>query len=129
MRSKCNEPCFKLPYYFAEPLSANVTVTSLRTTTLADLENLLNTMESILSHSEVLLRSASVLSRSVIRCQAPAEIIRLETDDALLDTDTEYSRQDLDALLEPCNVVTPLGKYHGGTTQAEGKDGYGWEED
>ena len=104
MRSKCNESCFKLPHYFAQPLSANVTVTSLRTTTLADLENLLNTMESILSHSEVLLRSASVLSHSVIRCQAPAEILRLETDDALLDTDTEYSRQDLDALLEPCNA-------------------------
>ena len=24
----------------------------------------------------------------------------------------EFSRQDLDALLEPRNVVTPLGKYH-----------------
>ena len=38
----------------------------------------------------------------------------------------ESSRQDLDALLEPRNVVTRLGKYHEGT---EGKDGYGWEED
>ena len=38
----------------------------------------------------------------------------------------EFSRQDLDALLEPRNVVTRLGKYHEGT---EGKDGYGWEED
>lgn len=78
----------------------------------AKLENLLTTMESILSQSVVLLRSASALSHSLTRGQAPAEILRLETDDILLDADTKYSRQDLEALLEPCGVVTPLGDSH-----------------
>lgn len=38
----------------------------------------------------------------------------------------EFSRQNLDALLKPRNVITRLGKYHEGI---EGKDGYEWEED
>ena len=71
-------------------------------------KDLLTTMESILSQSAVLLRSATALLYSLVRHQAPAEILRLEIDDTLLDTDTEYSRQDLDGLLEPCGVITPL---------------------
>lgn len=78
----------------------------------ATFEELLTTVESILSQSMVLLQSASALSYSLIRGQAPAETLRLEADDTLLDTDNEYSRQDLDSLLEPCSVVTPLGNSH-----------------
>ena len=83
-------------------------------------ENLLTTMESILSQSAVLLRSASALSRSLSRGKAPTEILRLEIDNTLLETDTEYSRQDLDAFLEPCGVVTPLGSSHTSAMQAQG---------
>lgn len=77
-------------------------------------------MELILSQSAVLLRSASALSRSLSRGKAPTEILRLEIDDTLLDTDTEYSRQDLDAFLVPCGVVTPLGSSHTSAMQAQG---------
>ena len=76
MRSKCGESYFEDPYHFAHTLSANIANTSLRTMKAATFENLLTTMESILSQSPVLLRSASALSRSLIRCQAPAEVLR-----------------------------------------------------
>lgn len=90
-------------YLFAQTLSANLANASLRTMKAATFENLLTTTESILSQSTVLLRSASALCRSLIRGQAPAETLRLETDDTLFDTDTKRNRQDLDALLEPCS--------------------------
>ena len=119
MRSKCGASYFEDPYHFAHTSSANIANASLRTMKAATFENLLTTMESILSQSLVLLRSASALSRSLIRCQAPAEMLRLGTDDTLLDADTEYSRQDLDALLEPCGVVTPLRESTEPTVQVE----------
>ncbi|KAI4198215.1 MAG: hypothetical protein LQ346_002819 [Caloplaca aetnensis] len=89
----------------------------LRSMKKAMFEDLLTTMESILSQSAVLLRSATALSKSLLRNQAPAEILRLEIDDALLDPDTEYSRQDLDGFLEPCGAITPLEDRHNDTLQ------------
>lgn len=86
-------------------------------------DDLLTTIESILSQSAVLLRSATALSYSLIRNQAPAEILRLEIDDTLLDPDTEYSRQDLDGLLEPCGVITPLEDCCNDTLQVRGSSG------
>jgi hypothetical protein len=76
-------------------------------------------MESILSQSKVLLRSANALSPSLVRYQAPAEILRVETDQTLMDIGAECSRQDLDALLEPCRVVTPLRESTECPVQAE----------
>ena len=80
-------------------------------------EDLLTTMDSMLSQSTVLLRSATALSDSLIRGQVPAKILRLEVDDTILDSDTEYSRQDLDGLLEPCGVTTPLENRYQGTAE------------
>lgn len=97
--------------------------TSLRSMKKAMFEDLLTTMESILSQSAVLLRSATALSKSLLRNQAPAEILRLEIDDALLDPDTEYSRQDLDGFLEPCGAITPLEDRHNDTLQVRGSSG------
>ena len=54
-----------------------------------------------------------------MKCQVSAEIFRLEIDDTLLNTDTEYSRQGLDALLMSCGMATSLEKGHKGTIQAE----------
>jgi len=119
MRSKYGESYFEDPYYFAQTLSANIANASLRTIKVAPFKNLLTTMESILSQSAVLLRSASALLHSLIRGQALAEILRLESDDTLFDTDTEYSRQDLDDLLEPCGMVTPLGSGYKRTLQVQ----------
>ena len=76
-------------------------------------------MESILSQSKVLLRSANALSRFLVRHQAPAEILKLETDRTLMDIGAECSRQDLDTLLEPCGAVTPLRESAECTVQAE----------
>jgi len=86
-------------------------------------EDLLTTIESILSQSAVLLRSATVLSYSLIRNHAPAEVLRLEIDDTLLDPDTEYSRQALDGLLEPCGVITPLEDRYSDVLQVRGSSG------
>lgn len=116
---------FQDSIHFAQPLSANFAVISLRTATIADIENLLNTMDSILSHSKVLLRSASAISRPLSRCEAPAEVLRLETDNTLLDTDIERSRQDLHALLEPCGLGKSFGDCYKGTIQARGRDVHG----
>lgn len=74
-------------------------------------------MDSILSQSAVLLRSATALSDSLIRGQVPAQILRLEVDDTILDSDTKYSRQDLDGLLEPCGVTAPLEDRYKGTAE------------
>lgn len=89
--------------------------TSLRAVKDSMFEDLLTTMESTLSQSAVLLRSATALSHSLIKGQAPAKILRLEIDDTTLDPDTDYSRQDLDGLLEPCGVVTPPEDSYEGT--------------
>ncbi len=97
-----------IPIFFSLNLYPLTLLTSLRSMKKAMFEDLLTTIESILSQSAVLLRSATALSYSLIRNQAPAEILRLEIDDILLDTDTEYSRQDLDGLLEPYSMITPL---------------------
>ncbi|KAL2037199.1 hypothetical protein N7G274_010062 [Stereocaulon virgatum] len=82
-------------------------------------EDLLTMMDSILSQSAVLLRSATALSNSLIRGQAPAKIPRPEVDDTILDPDTEYSRQELDGLLEPCGVITSLENSNEGTLQVQ----------
>ena len=89
--------------------------TSLRAMKDSMFEDLLTTMDSTLSQSARLLRSATALSRSLIRGQAPTKILRLEMDDSLLDPDTDYRRQDLDGLLEPCGVITPLEDSYRGT--------------
>ena len=68
------------------------------------------------------LRSASAISRPLSRCEAPAEVLRLEIDDTILDTDMERSRQDLHALLEPCGLGKSFGECHKGTIQARGRD-------
>ena len=80
-------------------------------------EDSLTTMVLILSQSAVLLRSATALSDSLIRGQVPAQILRLEVDDTILDSDTKYSRQDLDGLLEPSGVTTPLEDRYKGTAE------------
>ena len=118
MRSKCDEICFQVPSYHRE-LFANALNGSIRKATAAQFENSLVLMESILSQSKGLLRSANALSRSLVRYQAPAEILKLETDDTLMDIDAELSRQDLDAFLEPCEVVIPLRESTEYTTRAE----------
>lgn len=119
MKSKCTEAQFKILYRSAQPVSTNVSNISLRTTKAAKFEELLNVMESMLSHSKVLLRSATALSGSLIKCQAPPETLRLETDSTLLDTDEECSLQDLNALLEPCGLVAPRRNCRKDTMQAE----------
>lgn len=106
MRSKCDEIYFNILLHHRE-LFANAINVSVRTTTAAQFEDSLSLMKSILSHSKVSLRSANALSHSLVRCEAPAEMFRLENDDTLLNTDTEFNRQDLDALLEPC---VPVGE-------------------
>lgn len=91
----------------------------MRKRSIAQLQSLLDMTGSILSLSKVLLQSANVLSRSLARHQAPAEILKLETDRTLMDIDAEYSRQDLDTLLQPCGVVKPLQSVTQNTVQAE----------
>ena len=73
----------------------------------------------MLSHSKVLLRSATALSGSLIQCQAPPEILTLEIDSTLLDTDEECSLQDLNAILKPCGLVTPRQNYRKDTMQVK----------
>ena len=119
MKSKCTEAQFKILYRSAQPVSTNVSNISLRTTKAAKFEELLNVMESMLSHSKVLLRSATALSGSLIKCQAPPETLRLETNSTLLDTEEECSLQDLNALLEPCGLVAPRRNCRKDTMQAE----------
>ena len=80
-------------------------------------EELLTTMDSILSQSAVLLRSATALSNSLLRGQALAKTLRLEVDDTILDPDPKCSRQDLDRLLEPCGVTTPVEDRYKGTAE------------
>lgn len=80
-------------------------------------EDLLATMDSILSQSVVLLRSATTLSDSLIRGRVPTQILRLEVDDTILGSDTEYSRQELDGLLEPYVMITPLEDRCKGTAE------------
>jgi hypothetical protein len=118
MRSKCDKIYFEIPWYHRK-LFANAINNNVRTTTTAEFEDLLNLMESILSQSKVLLRSANALSPFLVRYQAPAEILRVETDRTLMDIGAECSRQDLDALLEPCRVVTPLRESTECPVQAE----------
>ena len=91
--------------------------TSLRAMHNAIFEDLLTTMDSILLQSAVLLRSATALSDSLIRGQAPAQILRLEVDNTILDPNTQYSRQDLDRLLEPCGMIIPLEDRYKGTAE------------
>ena len=91
--------------------------TSLRAMHDDTFQDLLTTMDSILSQSAVLLRSATTLSDSLIRGQAPPQILRLEVDDTILGPDTKYSRQDLDGLLEPCGVITPIEDRYKGTAE------------
>lgn len=109
--------------FFSPNLCPLTLPTSLRSMKKAMFEDLLTTIESILLQSAVLLRSATALSYSLIRNQAPAEILRLELNDTLLDTDIEYSRQDLDGLLEPCGVITPLEDRYDDTLQVRGSSG------
>ena len=90
---------------FANAINGSVT------TMAAQLEDSLSLMRSILSHSKVSLRSANALLHSLIKCGEPAEILKLENDDTLLNTDTEYNRQDLNTLLEPCDMIVPVGEY------------------
>ena len=109
MRSKCDETYFNVPLHQRE-LFANA-INGSMTTMAAQLEDSLSLMRSILSHSKVSLRSANTLLYSLIKCGEPAEILKLENDDTLLNTDTEYNRQNLDTLLEPCDMIVPVGEY------------------
>ena len=118
MRSKCRDACFEIPSHHSE-LFANAVKHSVRLTTRVGVEDLLNLMKSILSPSKVLLRSANVLLPFLVRHQASAEISRVETDRTLMEIGAKHSRQDLDALLEPCSMVNPLQKSTPCTLQAE----------
>ena len=117
MKSKCDKTCFMVPSRNHE-LFANAFDGSIRKVKATKFEDLLLLIESNLSQSEVLLRSANALSRSLVRYQALAEILKLETDNTLMNIGVEISRQDLNTLLEPCEVAIPLREGTEYTVQA-----------
>ena len=82
----------------------------MKTITTAQFEDLFNLIKLILLYSKVSLRSANTLLYFLIRCEVPAEIFRFENDNTLLNTDTEINRQDLDILLEPYDIIVPIGE-------------------
>ena len=119
MRSKYNKANFHILLHHRE-LFANAINGSIRTITAAQFEDSLSLMKSILSHSKVSLRSANALSYSLVRCEVPVEIFRFENDNRLLNTDIEFNRQDFDTLLEPCDMIVPVGEYRKDIISFEG---------